>query len=147
MIPEEAIKEINNLLISLTKNGVQDGSSLLDAYRYFNECIEKRGVQKPVLVLMDGHSSRFDYDVLKFCSKNNIHLFVGPPDTTGVTQLLDQINHKLHHEYRLAKNDTFMSHESINRNGFMLILILSSGQLGLSRKQLSKQKSVCDKIR
>ena len=29
----------------------------------------------------------------------NIHIHIVPPDTTGATQLLDQVNHSLHSEY------------------------------------------------
>ena len=49
-------------------------------------------------------------------------MFVSPPDTTGVTQLLDQINQKLHLEYKNSKEGLFTAWSTINREGFMLIL-------------------------
>ena len=63
----------------------------------------------------------FDSDVLTFLKSKNIRLFITPPDTTGVTQLLDQINQKLHSEYRSAKSVLYSSFMTINR-GFMNIL-------------------------
>ena len=54
-------------------------------------------------VKTDGHSSRFNFEVLQFCREKQIRMFVSPPDTTGVTQLLDQINQKLHLEYKNSK--------------------------------------------
>ena len=52
----------------------------------------------------------------------NLHLFLGPPDTTGVTQLLDQINQALHTHYRDSKRELFTNEMIINREQFMAIL-------------------------
>ena len=49
-------------------------------------------------------------------------MFIGSPDTTGVTQLLDQINQSLHSQYRSQKKDLFTEDGTINREGFMQIL-------------------------
>ena len=49
-------------------------------------------------------------------------MFVGPPNTTGVTQLLDQINARLHGEYRHMKKTLFTPFSTISREGFMEIL-------------------------
>ena len=46
-------------------------------------------------------------------------MFIGPPDTTGVTQLLDQVNQSFHTEYRNAKTQMFLKFATINREGFM----------------------------
>ena len=43
-----------------------------------------------------------------------IRLF-SPPDTTGVTQLLDQLNKNIHHEYRKTRDDMYTSVQTINR--------------------------------
>ena len=53
-------------------------------------------------------ASRFDQKVLKFARENGIYLFLTPPDTTGVTQLLDQINQTLHSHYRTEKENLFL---------------------------------------
>ena len=45
-----------------------------------------------------------------------------PPDTTSVTQLLNQINNALHLSYRKEKSACFESDESINKEGFMILL-------------------------
>ena len=63
----------------------------------------------------------FDSYVLTFLRGKN-RLFITPPDTTGATQLLDQINQKLHSEYRSAKSELFIPFMTINREGFMKIL-------------------------
>ena len=107
MAPSMSVKAIPNLLISTTENGVQDHNSLLEFYKQFNKCLLEKNIVKPVVVLTDGHTLRFDEPVLSFCNTVGIHLFVGPPDTTGVTQLLDQINHSLHHQYREGRDKLF----------------------------------------
>ena len=45
-----------------------------------------------------------------------------PPDITSVTQLLNQINNALHSSYRKGKSACFESDESINKEGFMILL-------------------------
>jgi len=66
MAPKETVEKIDELLIYLTKNNVN----------------------RPVVVLSDGHSSRFDFDVLQFLRNKEIHLFITPPDTTGIKNLI-----------------------------------------------------------
>ena len=48
-------------------------------------------------------------------------MFIGPPDTTGVKQLLDQINESLHSQYKSQKKDLFTQDGPINCEGFMWI--------------------------
>ena len=122
MVPTAAAEKIPHLLISTTDNGIQDHKSLLASYTEFNEYLVEAGIEKPIEVLTDGHSSRFDESVLQFLQQEQIHLFVGPPDTTGATQLLDQINQSLHTEYGSIKSQLFSPFSSINREGFMEIL-------------------------
>ena len=69
----------------------------------------------------DGHSSRFDLDVLRYCAEKQILQFVSPPDTTGLLQPLDHINAKLHSAYRTAK-DGLITSAHMNRESFMNIL-------------------------
>ena len=71
--------------------------------------------------MTDGHSSRFDLDVLRFCDTNQILQFLSPPDTTGLLQPLDQINAALHSAYRRGKQEMLVD-EHINREKFMNIL-------------------------
>ena len=66
---------------------------------------------------------QFDFKVLQFFHENQIHLFVSPPDTTGVTQLLDQAPNKLLHEnYNKTKDNLFTPFQTVNREGFMIIM-------------------------
>lgn len=122
MAPKEAVERIPKLLVSTNDSGSQDHVTLLNAYQMFDTYLNDKNIKRPVVVLSDGHSSRFDSDVLTFLKDKNIRLFITTPDTTGVTQLLDQINQKLHSEFRIAKSDLFSPFMTINREGFMQIL-------------------------
>ena len=95
MAPIEAVKSINNLLISSTEKGSQDHNSLLECYKLFEKYLMEHNIQRPVVVLSDGHSSRFDFDVLQFLRDSNMHLFLTPPDTTGAYLVFNPILHGL----------------------------------------------------
>ena len=73
-----------------------------------------------MIICSDGHSSRFDYDVLEFLQKNLMCLFLSPSDTTSLLQLLHQINKSLYLEYKNEKDNLFTNFMTINREGFML---------------------------
>lgn len=123
MAPKLAVDKIKNLLVSCTENGHQDHRSMLDVLKKFDKFLTKENIERPVVVLSDGHSSRFDFKVLKFLRESNIHLYITPPDTTGVTQLLDQSpNQKLHQEYEKKKNEMFTPFQTIKKEMFMKIL-------------------------
>jgi len=87
------------LLQSAAAKGYQTGASWLHALKAFDEYLDKEKIQRPVVLMLDGHASRFDIDVLRFCREKQIHVFLSPPDTTGLTQPLDQINAALHGWY------------------------------------------------
>lgn len=122
MVPPESAHKISNLLITTAENGVSTHQTFLAAVHEFNEYLEQKGVQRPVVLLSDGHSSRLNHDVLSFLLSNQIQLFVTPPDTTGVTQLLDQLNKNIHQEYEKEKAAMFTNFNTLNREAFMLIL-------------------------
>ena len=86
---------IPHLLISTNDSGSQDHTTLLAAYKEFDSYLEEKGIEKPVVVLSDGHASRFDTNVFSYLRNAKQHLYIGPADRAGVTQLLDQINQNL----------------------------------------------------
>ena len=113
MAPKTAVEKISNLLVSTTDSVYQDGRTSLASYKIFAKAIKQNKVQKPIVVLTDGHSSRFDADVMQFCRKEDIHLFMGLTDTTELTQLLDQVFANLHPYYSNEKDQVF-DREKVN---------------------------------
>ena len=60
MAPKTAVEKINNLLVSTTDSGYQDGRTCLASYKMFAKAVKQNKVQKPIVALTDGHSSRYD---------------------------------------------------------------------------------------
>ena len=87
----------------------------------FDRYLDDASVIRPVVLLSDGHSSRFHFNALKLSVDKLIRSFLGPPDTTSVTQVLDQINYVLHSSYALETTKFFCG-TYINREIFMTIL-------------------------
>ena len=74
MAPEEAVQNIRNILISSTEKGSQDHCSLLECYKLFDKYLTENNVERPVVALSDGHTSKFDFDVMQFLRGNNMRL-------------------------------------------------------------------------
>lgn len=122
MAPASAVDKIQHLLISTTDHGVSDQESFLAACTEFDKYLTDKQILRPVVLMADGHSSRFEYEVLQFLLEKQIWLFIGPAFSTSVTQLLDQLNKNLHQQYRKSKDNLFNAFQSINREAFMVIL-------------------------
>ena len=104
-----------------SENGFQTGNSCLKSYKLFDDYLTDNNIERPVVMITDGHSSRMDLEVLKFCQDKQIYQFVSPPDTTGLLQLLDQVNSLLHSCYASSKEQLF-TEDRINRETFMTLL-------------------------
>ena len=64
----------------------------------------------------------FNYNFLAFLQPKKIQFFVSHSDTTGVTQLLDQLNKNMRQEFEQEKAAIFKDFNTLNREAFMLIL-------------------------
>ena len=118
MAPESVVENIPNLLISTTENGYQDQGSFFDFLKCFDNYLTEKNITRPVLLLSDGHTSRFNFEALTFAFDKGIKLFLGPPDSTSVTQALDQISAVLHKSYGNELSNFYMD-SYINRETFM----------------------------
>ena len=122
MAPEAAESDIDNLLVSVNENAVSDHKTLLAGYKNLDKVLESKKVKRPVVLIADGHGSRFEEKVMSFCEKSELRQFILPPDTSGVTQKHDQLNRQLHTKYEETKKDNFSCYSSLNREDFMNIL-------------------------
>ena len=73
-------------------------------------------VKNLLVMLTDGHASRFNIDLMRFCRDKR------PPDSAHVIQLLDLIHSALHHTHRSGSEKVFNDNEKIERDGFLDIL-------------------------
>ena len=107
--------------MSTTDSGYQDGRTCLASYKIIAKAVKKNKVQKPIVVITDGHSFRYDADVMLFCRKEDILQSMDLPDTTELTELIDQFFTNLHACYSNEKYQVFDC-EKVNQEGFMQIL-------------------------
>ena len=118
----ESTRNIPNLLVSVNKCGVSEHESLLDAYKELDHVLTQEDIPRPVIIVADGHSSRFDENVLSFLQAALLVLFILHADTSGGTQVHDQMNAKLHSLYDEKKELLYSSISTLNRESFMNIL-------------------------
>eukprot|EP00966_Prymnesium_polylepis_P321685 7377993-Prymnesium_polylepis.1 len=89
MIPDRS--KLPNSKVSATAKGYQTGTTLLETLKFWDKAIVARGIPKPLVWTTDGHASRLNTDVLRWCRENDWIMYISPPHTTGIHQALDQI--------------------------------------------------------
>ena len=52
MAPKTVVKKINNILVSTTDSGYQDGRTWLESYKMFAKVVKNNKVQKHIIVLV-----------------------------------------------------------------------------------------------
>ena len=62
----QSTKKIPNLLVFVNKSGVSDHETLLALYKELNHILTEKEIPRPVIVIADGHGSRFGESVLSF---------------------------------------------------------------------------------
>ena len=122
MAPEVAVNNIPNLTTSVNKSGVSENVMLLATYKELNRHLNDINTKHPVIVLADGHEPQFIEKVLSFFGQNQLWLFILPPNTSGATQMHDQINNQLHDEYEKSKSELYSEMSNLNRESFTTIL-------------------------
>ena len=130
----EASEKIPNLLMTVNKSGVSDHNTLLDAYKLADSVLTEKEVPRPVIVVADSHGSRFDETVLSFLQEALMFLFILHPDTSGGTQLHDQMNGRLHSLYDQNKEELYTTISTLNRQCFMNILSESWADFAASER-------------
>ena len=122
MCPKTATDKIPNLLISVNDSGCTDHNTLNAAYTELNQQVQERQQEKPIVIIADGHKSRFGSDVMKTCEETKMEQYLIPPDTSGSTQFHDQVNQRLHDKYEEKKSELYSGFSDINKEAFMTIL-------------------------
>ena len=118
----ESTRNIPNLLVSVNNCGVSGHETLLGAYKELDCVLTQEDIPRPVIIIADGHSSRFDEKVLSFLQAALLLIFILHPDTSGGTQVHNQMNAKLHSLYDEKKALLYSSISTLNRECFMNIL-------------------------
>ena len=107
--PALAKGEIPGTIYGLTSNGWMDMELFHMWFKrhFLRYCPSAR----PVLLLMDGHSSHYSIDTIKLAAEDDVIVFVLPPNTTHMTQPLDKgIFGPLKNCWREECHDYLLSH-------------------------------------
>ena len=88
MAPKAAVEKMKYLKISPTEKGSQDHQSLLDCYKKFNKHLTEENIERPVVMLVDEHSSSFDFKILQYLRENQIFLFVNPTHCGEISNVI-----------------------------------------------------------
>jgi hypothetical protein len=105
-------------VFSRTKDGMQTQVSFLEFLELLNEQITARSeaevaqgkepIQRPVVVCLDNHASRYSEDVLVAMSgqqsRLGMRMFTEEAGTSGFLQSLDQYNSKFHRHYNKGRD-------------------------------------------
>ena len=88
--PELAVGEIPGTIYGLSTKGWIDQELFhLWCTQHF---LRYAPIVRPLLLLMDGHSSHYSPSTIKTAAKEKVILFTLPPNTTHLTQPLDKAN-------------------------------------------------------
>ena len=87
MVPNEAAAKVKHLLVTTSEHGVSDGHTLLAAFKKFDEYLKEKNIKRPVVLLSDGHSSRFDYHVMSFLQPRDMDVSYSAKYNRGYTTI------------------------------------------------------------
>jgi len=86
--PELTIGEVPGTIYGLSKKGWID-HELYDIW-FNNHFLRYAPAVKPILLMLDGHSSHYCPDTIRLAAKHQVILFALPPNTTHLSQPLDK---------------------------------------------------------
>ncbi len=86
--PELTIGEVPGTLYGLSKNGWID-SELFEMW-FTNHFLINIPPIRPILLIMDGHSTHYQPNIIRLAAVEKVILFCLPPNTTHLTQPLDK---------------------------------------------------------
>ena len=79
---------VDDAVYAVSPNGYMD-SELFMLWIQKQFIPQTAHIAKPILLILDGHESHLDVDMIDLLVENNIHLFCLPPHTTNILQPLD----------------------------------------------------------
>ena len=86
--PELTVGEVPGTIYGLSKKGWID-YELFDVW-FNNHFLHYAPTARPILLMLDGHSSHYCPDTIQLAAKHQVILFALPPNTTHISQPLDK---------------------------------------------------------
>ena len=83
LAPELAVGEVPGTIYGLSSRGWID-HELFNAW-FNNHFLRYVPSARPILLMLDGHSSHFCPDTIRVAAQNKVIVFIVPPNTTHLT--------------------------------------------------------------
>ena len=84
LTPKHCEGEVPGTLYGLSHNGWMNQE--LFQYWFLHHFLEYAPTSRPVILLLDGHSSHYCPETIKLAAEEKVILFALPPNTTHITQ-------------------------------------------------------------
>lgn len=87
--------EEDSVFVTSTSSGWTNNEvGLAWLIQVFDRCTKAKSLNRPRMLLLDGHGSHVTLDFIEYCTQNRIHLLVLPPHSTHTLQPLDVVMFK-----------------------------------------------------
>ena len=86
---DTGIHEFEEAIYGHTSSGWMDSDLFVSFLRHFNDFVEEQAIPKPVLLLVDGHSTHMSLEAGHFCYTNDIILYCLLENATHILQPCD----------------------------------------------------------
>ena len=131
LTPELTVGEVPGTVYGLSSNGWMD-QELLDIW-FRNHFLRYAPSVRPLLLLLDGHSSHYCPDTIRVAAQEKVILFVSPPNTTHIAKPLDKgcfgplktawrqecHHYVVYHPGQIVTKYCTASHDSLPEPGFI----------------------------
>ena len=90
-VPKDIVQSVpDDFFIGTSETGWMRAETFFEfVANPFNNWLETHGINKPVILFVDGHRAHLSLQVSKFCDENGIILYLLPPNTTHIMQPAD----------------------------------------------------------
>ena len=124
MSPDMAIGELPGTEYGCSEKGWMTGRLF---YVWFRKIFLRYApASRPILLLLDGHSSHYCPDVIQVASDNEVIIFTLPPNTTHLTQPLDKgVFGPFKAHWKLVCHDYLVSHPGQVINPYNFVRLFS----------------------
>ena len=124
-------------------------------------CVHEENIVRPVVVLSDGHGSRFDFAVLRFLREKSFHSLIMPPDTTvqvshscwikvqiqnSIKNTVKRGRNCLHHSKLLTAKCLWIFLPKFVMFGHLDVIVNAAQRVGISSTGLDVRKMHQDKF-
>jgi len=93
IFPGERIRDVGlsgfpDAIYSTTPNGWMDSAAFLEYVKQIDAFVDNKGIRKPVILFVDGHSTHICLETSQYCKERNIILYCLLPNATHLLQAL-----------------------------------------------------------